>query len=533
MSVRFTGDKTALRRTVNLPAAHSAFTVCGFAKLLVAATTRSAHIVYTQSPSSSETVQLVSGTGTSLRATDDYGGSTSAEVAAVVAGGSEGDNWFFFALVGTAAGANGLRLYHRVVGGAAPTYVLLNNTPGTAQFDVLQLGDAPFGSTNWLDGLIAHLKVYDRALSESEVAAESGQGAPVSSTGLISYHSFSNSTIGTAVVPDTGTGTFGYFTSAPSTSTDMPVFSVTPTLSGEDTLPEGGGVAPPPANPPTLSGEDTLPAGGPFPVWDAATPSTISVVVGAAISATLSAAGTPAPTYSKISGPAWLSINASTGALSGTAPSTTGSSVAVFRATNVEGFADVSITISVVAALAILTTTLPTAIQGQPYSAAIALSGPEPLTLTVTGLPAGLTLLGRSVVGTPASSAGGTAVFTVTAQGGATATQTIVIAGGAAGDQPVVTTTSLAAGTVGTAYSQTLTATGATPITWSVTGALPPGLSRSGAAISGTPTAPGAWQITATATNAFGSASRVLTISAVAAVQAARRTSPWAKWLKR
>lgn len=533
MSVRFTGDKTALRRTVNLPAAHSAFTVCGFAKLLVAATTRSAHIVYTQSPSSSETVQLASGTGTSLRATDDYGGSTSAEAAAVVAGGSDGDNWFFFALVGTAAGANGLRLYHRVVGGAAPTYVLLTNTPGAAQFDVLQLGDAPFGSTNWFDGLLAHLKVYDRALSESEIAAESGQGAPVSSASLISYHSFSNATIGTAVVPDTGTGTFGYFTVAPSTSTDMPVFAATPTLSGEDTLPAAGGDTPPPALPPTLSGEDTLPVGGPFPVWDSATPDSISVIVSTAISATLSAAGTPTPTYQKISGPAWLSIDATTGVLSGTAPATAGSSVAVFRATNVEGFADINVTISVVAALSIITTSLPNAIQNQPYTATIALSGPEPLTLTVTGLPAGLMLIGRSVIGTPTNSAGGTAVFTVTAQSGATATRTIVIVGGASTDLPVVTTTTLASGTVGTAYSQALAATGATPITWSHTGALPPGLSRSGATISGTPTQPGTYQITASASNDYGSSARVLTIAIGAAAVVAKRASPWAKWLTR
>jgi hypothetical protein len=237
MSVRFTGDKTALRRTTNLPSAHNAFTVCGFAKLLVASTTRSSHIVYTQSPSSSETVRLVSGTGTSLRATDDYGASTSAEVANVTAGGGEGSNWFYFALVGLAAGANGLRLYHKPVGAASPSFVSLTNTPGTAQFDVLQLGDAPFGTTNWFDGLLAHLKVYNRALSEAEVAAESGQGAPVSSASLISYHSFSSSSIASAVAPDAGTGTFFYFTAAPTTSTDMPVLASAPTLTGTDTLP--------------------------------------------------------------------------------------------------------------------------------------------------------------------------------------------------------------------------------------------------------------------------------------------------------
>ena len=54
---------------------------------------------------------------------------------------------------------------------------------------------------------------------------------------------------------------------------------------------------------------------------------------------------------------------------------------------------------------------------------------------------------------------------------------------------PTITTTSLPDGEVGTAYSQTLTATGDTPITWSVSGTLPAGLSLEAATgiISGTP----------------------------------------------
>jgi hypothetical protein len=66
---------------------------------------------------------------------------------------------------------------------------------------------------------------------------------------------------------------------------------------------------------------------------------------------------------------------------------------------------------------------------------------------------------------------------------------------------PVIQTTSLPAGTAGTAYSQTLTAsTGTPPYTWSVSsGSLPPGLSLdpTTGVVSGTPTQPGSFSFTA------------------------------------
>lgn len=59
-----------------------------------------------------------------------------------------------------------------------------------------------------------------------------------------------------------------------------------------------------------------------------------------------------------------------------------------------------------------------------------------------------------------------------------------------------------ATGSVGVAYSHTLTASGSTPITWTVTsGALPTGLALSGATISGTPTVAGVFAFAVTASN--------------------------------
>lgn len=84
---------------------------------------------------------------------------------------------------------------------------------------------------------------------------------------------------------------------------------------------------------------------------------------------------------------------------------------------------------------------------------------------------------------------------------------------------PTITTESLPDGEVGTAYSQTLTATGDTPITWSVSGTLPAGLSLEAATgiISGTPTTEKTSTFTVTATNDSSSDSKeyTLTIKAV------------------
>ena len=80
---------------------------------------------------------------------------------------------------------------------------------------------------------------------------------------------------------------------------------------------------------------------------------------------------------------------------------------------------------------------------------------------------------------------------------------------------PTITTDSLPNGTEGTSYSQTLTATGTAPITWSVTsGSLPTGLTlnESTGLISGTPTSQGTSNFTVTASNNSGSDSEELSI---------------------
>ena len=79
---------------------------------------------------------------------------------------------------------------------------------------------------------------------------------------------------------------------------------------------------------------------------------------------------------------------------------------------------------------------------------------------------------------------------------------------------PSITTSSLPDGKVGEAYSQTLTANGTTPITWSIDGGLPAGLSlnKDTGEISGTPTADGTAKFTVKATNSAGSNTKELSI---------------------
>ena len=84
----------------------------------------------------------------------------------------------------------------------------------------------------------------------------------------------------------------------------------------------------------------------------------------------------------------------------------------------------------------------------------------------------------------------------------------------AAEQPPVITTTTLQGGKVGEAYSQTLAATGTTPITWTLDSgsSLPAGLTLSDGTISGTPTTTGTFTFTVKAANSAGDDTKKLTI---------------------
>ncbi len=235
---------------------------------------------------------------------------------------------------------------------------------------------------------------------------------------------------------------------------------------------------------------------------------------------------TPAGTYSfsLTTGalPNGVTLNSSTGALSGT-PTTTGTFNFRITATgfgSCTGFRDYSVTISC-AAITVNPPTINPGTTGVGFNQGFSQSGGVgTITWSSTGtLPPGLTLNPASGVlsGTPTT--GGTFNFTIIA------TDANACTGSRAYTLPIncagvtVNPSNLAPATAGTAYSQTFTQTGGVgTITWSSTGTLPPGLTLNATTgvLSGLPSAAGVFNFTIIATdsnNCVGSRAYTLTLN--------------------
>lgn len=155
------------------------------------------------------------------------------------------------------------------------------------------------------------------------------------------------------------------------------------------------------------------------------------------------------------------------------------------------------------------TSPLPNAVVGTPYSQTFTATGGSGSYSWSTNLEWFATLSNAGVLsGTPASGNVGTQPFMVTVTdlvSGQTATQSYSLTVVPATVPPLtITTTSLPAGVKGSAYSQTLAASGGVGSdTWTVTsGSLPAGLTLANTgALTGTPTVSGSFTFTVTATD--------------------------------
>ena len=230
--------------------------------------------------------------------------------------------------------------------------------------------------------------------------------------------------------------------------------------------------------------------------------------VGVSYSQTLNASGGTQPySWSITTGtlPTGLALNSSTGAISGK-PSAAGTSnftVQVSDSASGKASQPFALTINAGGSTLTITTTspLPSGTVGVSYSQTLTASGgtqPYLWSVTAGNLPAGLLLnaLTGDLAGIPLSA--GTFTFTVkvTDANSAQATKQFTLTIASPGSALTITSPALMPdGVVGTAYSQTFTATGGTPpYSWSITtGALPAGLTLnfSTGAISGNPASPG------------------------------------------
>jgi len=279
---------------------------------------------------------------------------------------------------------------------------------------------------------------------------------------------------------------------------------------------------------PTTADTSTAPAPAPAPGPGSLTITTTSLpngIVNQGYSASLSGSGGTTPYTWSVSPPlpANLSLNAATGAITGTptAQGTTSLTFTLHDSSTPAQSVQQTMNLTIAAAPAVLTittTSLPAGTVGQAYSRAVQASGGTgSLTWRISAgaLPAGLNINSTTgtIAGTP--TAAGTSSFTVRVQetGGQSDTQALSITINTTPpppNPPTITTTTLPAGTQDLPYNQPVQATGGTgALTWSLVagaGTLPAGLNLNPTtgAIAGTPTAAGTSSFTVRVQDAGG-----------------------------
>ncbi|MFI5159897.1 MAG: putative Ig domain-containing protein [Sphingobacteriales bacterium] len=347
---------------------------------------------------------------------------------------------------------------------------------------------------------------------------------------VISYTPSTNTyTVGTAITALTPTNTGGpvvSYTISPALSAGLSFSTTTGVISGTPTIDVSVITYTITATNAGGSGSTTVNITVyPAPPVISYTPSTNVYTVGSAIT-TLTPANTGGVTTNWVIGPSLppgLSFNGITGAISGTPLSTSPVTTYTISADNAGGLSTTTVTISCINPTPPVISYTPST---NTYTVGTAISsltpantgGPATSWSIGTALPAGLSFDTTTgiISGTP-TAVTATATYTITATNSAgTGSTTVTLTVNPSG--PIISyTPSTNAFSVGsTITSLTPTNTGGTPTSYSISSALPAGLSFSTTTgvISGTPTATSASTIyTITATNGTGSTTTTVTIS--------------------
>ena len=239
---------------------------------------------------------------------------------------------------------------------------------------------------------------------------------------------------------------------------------------------------------------------------------TANGTVGTPFSYQITASNSPT-SFAAVGLPAGLSINQTTGLISGT-PNVAGTSNVTVGATNAAGTGSATLTLTVTttsSAPTISSASTASGTVGAAFSYQVTANN-SPTSFGASGLPTGLTVNTTTGLISGSPTVAGTSNVSLSATnstGTGTAALTLTIANAA----PVITSGTTASGTVGTAFSYQITASNS-PTSFAASG-LPAGLtvSTTSGLISGTPTTAGTSTVTLNATNSGGTGTATLTLT--------------------
>ncbi|NBS53686.1 MAG: hypothetical protein EBS96_13955, partial [Spartobacteria bacterium] len=243
------------------------------------------------------------------------------------------------------------------------------------------------------------------------------------------------------------------------------------------------------------------------------TSATINGTVDIALSSNITATNSPT-SYLVASGtmPSGLSINATTGLISGIPKAFANGTIVVVKATNVSGNGTANLTFNIARGSQTITGVASTMSKAA-GSYSINASATSNLTLSYASSNTSVATVATN--GTVTIVGNGSTTLTVSQPGSANynaatnVTQTLTVS-----PAPTITSNATATATRGTPFAYQITASNS-PTSYSITGNLTQGLSLNGTTglISGTPTASGNASILLYATNAYGNGTKTLTIS--------------------